>query len=215
VNAPIHVITTAIPDDIIDDFSLERKVLSIKTDARVRVLFLARLERAKGVFETIDAVNVLIKRGVDIRLDIAGDGSAANGVRKRLGELGSLSERFRFLGYVRGGLKKEVLESNHIYCLPSLTEGMPVSVLEAMAFGMPVVARPVGGLKDLLQEGRMGYAITTSNPQDLANLMQKMISDREAMAAIARFNNAYVRKNCLASRAAHAMLRIYREACER
>jgi glycosyltransferase involved in cell wall biosynthesis len=214
-SAPIHVATTAIPDDLANGFSLDRKVQMIMSDSVMRVLFLARLEKAKGVFETIEAVNILLKRGIDVRLDIAGDGSAADQVREYLGESGPLSQHVRLLGYVRGEQKKEVLASNQIYCLPSQSEGMPVSVLEAMAFGMPIVARSVGGLKDLLQEGRTGYAICKSDPEDLADLLQKLISDRQGMASIARFNSAYVKQNCLASHAARTLLKIYQEAYAR
>jgi glycosyltransferase involved in cell wall biosynthesis len=212
VKAPIRVEATAIPNDFTDGFRPEEKLRGMAAGDPVRVLFLARLEKGKGIFDTLDAVKTLVERGADIRLDIAGDGSAREGVTRRLREDKSLSGKARFLGYVRGAEKREVLASSHVYCLPSETEGMPVSVLEAMAYGLVVVTRLVGGLKDFFIEESMGRAIPSPDQGSLATVLESLIKDREAMIRMSKFNAAYIKSRYLASHSASMLGETYREA---
>jgi glycosyltransferase involved in cell wall biosynthesis len=212
VSAPIRVTRTAVPDDLVESFSMEERMKRIRGGSAVRILFLARLERAKGIFETIDAVKILAERGRDVRLDIAGDGSAAEEVRARVSACGALDGRIRMLGYVQGESKRRALAESHIYCFPSHTEGMPLSVLEAMALGLPVVTRLVGGIKDFFQDGVMGYAVNGPDPVALADRLDALMADREAMAAMARFNSAWVLAHCRASRSAESLRDVYHQA---
>jgi glycosyltransferase involved in cell wall biosynthesis len=212
VKAPIRLARTAVSDEMFDGFSIEGKVRRILESPPLPILFLSRLEEGKGIFETLDAMSILVKRGFDARLDIAGDGSAAEAVRQRIASRGELSGRVRMLGYVRGERKREVLESHAIYCFPSVSEGMPLSLLEAMGFGHAVVTRPVGGIKDFFADATMGYAADGGSPEELADLLESLLSDNARTAEMARFNHEWVQGHCRASQAAEDLMETYRQA---
>src|SRR5690606_23699216 len=74
----------------------------------------------------------------------------------------------RFLGNISENELINVFSKASIYILPSHSEGMPTSVLEAMAFGIPIISRPVGGLVDFFEEGKMGFLFESLDPRDYA-----------------------------------------------
>ena len=102
------------------------------------------------------------------------------------------------------------MTEHHLYCFPTYYgEGLPTSVLEAMAFGMPVVTRPVGGLADLFEDGKMGALVYGKNPDEIADCIEKIIVDKEKMADMARYNADYAQKHFLSSVVAKRLLNIY------
>ncbi|NLI56859.1 glycosyltransferase family 4 protein, partial [bacterium] len=72
------------------------------------------------------------------------------------------------IGEINNSLVPEYLIESDIFVLPSLSEGFPVVVLEAMASGLPVVATNVGGLPEIIQENKNGFLVEPQNPRDLA-----------------------------------------------
>jgi glycosyltransferase involved in cell wall biosynthesis len=215
ITAPINVTTTVISDELIEGFSLSRRLERLSAVPPARILFLARVEPGKGIFETIEAVDLLVREGIDVSLDVAGDGSALPAAEKEAAARTSLRGRVRFIGYVRGEAKKAILEQSDVYCFPSHSEGMPLSILEAMAFGLPVVTRAVGGIAEFFQDGAMGYAASGPDPRELAALLKRLLGDRTRMAEMARTNHAWTMQNCRASTAAARLEESYREARER
>jgi glycosyltransferase involved in cell wall biosynthesis len=215
ITAPIQVTTTVIPDELIRGFSLENRLERLAAVPPARILFLARVEPGKGIFETIQAVELLVREGLDVSLDVAGDGSALPAAEKEAASRPALRGRVRFIGYVRGEAKKAILEQSDVYCFPSHSEGMPLSILEAMAFGLPVVTRAVGGIAEFFQDGAMGYAASGPDPRELAALLKRLLGDRGRMAEMARTNHAWTMRNCRASGAAARLEESYREARER
>jgi glycosyltransferase involved in cell wall biosynthesis len=215
IRAPICRVSTAIADDTLDHFSINAKIEKMRSASPIRILFLARLTKPKGIFETLEAVRLLLEQGCEVTLDVAGDGPAADSVRKLVAGNELLSKRVRMLGYVRDNTKKELLVLSHVYCLPSYTEGMPMSVLEAMAFGIPVVTRWVGGIRDFFQDGKMGYATNSIDPVVIADLIRRIISNRANMSGMATVNHRYVLDNCLASHVARKIRAVYHKAVSR
>lgn len=87
---------------------------------------------------------------------------------------------------------------------------MPSSVLEAMAYGLPVITRPVGGLVDFFEPGRMGYLTDSSDPQVLAALLEQLARDPPLRQEIAQYNHAFAGRNFAASVVAERLAEIYR-----
>jgi glycosyltransferase involved in cell wall biosynthesis len=85
---------------------------------------------------------------------------------------------------------------------------MPTSVLEAMAFGLPVITRPVGGLVDFFENDKMGYLIESLNPLDYAQKIDLLINDIEKANAIANYNMEYAHEYFLASKVARQLEKI-------
>lgn len=140
------------------------------------VLFLGRLEAAKGIFDLLEAVAALRDAVPDVRLVCAGDGERIAVARyaERLG----LAEAVRFTGWVGPSGKRALLEAAAVFALPSYDEGMPVSLLEAMSAGVPVIASPVGGVPEVVVHGVSGYLAAPGDTATLERLLRKLLMDR-------------------------------------
>lgn len=209
IDAPIHLATTTIDEQLLSDFSIAEKVNLLKTATKIKILFLSRIEEKKGIFETIDAVRILISRGQNVSLSIAGDGSAMKEVLDYLHSNNLRGDDVTLLGYVSGQKKKSVFDTHHIYCFPSHGEGMPTSLLEAMSFGMPVITRPVGGIRDFFRNGKMGYLTEKKDPEVIAELIENLISNKNKMVDMALYNHEYAKERFSASKVARRIKRIY------
>ncbi len=212
VTAPIYRETTCVDDNLVAGFDVQEKwpEPARKTDT-VKILFLARLERAKGVFETMQAVQLLVEKNLPVSLTIAGDGEIRQELEEYVRLQGLTSEQVCFTGDIRGTEKIQAFTQHHIYCLPSYGEGLPNSVLEAMAFGMPVVTRPVGGLADIFEDGKMGRLVQGKSPAEIAGCLENILIDKGMMAAMGRYNAEYAWKHFMASRVAKRLQGIYAE----
>jgi glycosyltransferase involved in cell wall biosynthesis len=91
---------------------------------------------------------------------------------------------------------------------------LPISVLEALAFGMPVITCAVGGLADIFKDSEMGTFVPLRDPEAIAGAIDQMIGNREAMARIAEYNHAYAKEKFLAPRVAMRLLRIYKKTLD-
>lgn len=212
ITAPISTGTTAVANELLDGFSIDSKVESTRNSDVIRLLYLARLERDKGVLELISAVKRLLDRGVPVSLTIAGDGPVMSEVKQQVDALGQHKNRVDVVGYVRGQEKSATLCSHHVYCFPTqYGEGMPNSVLEAMAFGMPVVTCPVGGIADFFEDGNMGALMDSIEPEHLADAIESLVTDREQLASVMRYNHDYAQTRFLASTSADMLRARYRE----
>lgn len=157
------------------------------TRASATVLFLGRLGKGKGTFVLLEAASLLFRTGVAIKLWLGGDGDI-DAIRKRAAELG-IAERVELLGWVSGERKSQLLNTAGIYCLPSFNEGLPISLLEAMAIGIPVVTTPVGGIPEAVSDGTEGYLVAPGNAEALAERLHELIGNRglaEHMGSLGR-----------------------------
>ena len=153
---------------------------------RKRFLLLTRLTIEKGVRVVIRAVAMLPQH---VRLR-AGD-CGARSARYR-GTPGSSNDpRIRFVGYVTGEAKEALLASAHYLLVPSLWyENAPVAVIEAAAYGLGVIASRIGGLPELIREGRTGLLFEPGDAAGLAATMQGLLDGRLALRDLARESRA-------------------------
>jgi glycosyltransferase involved in cell wall biosynthesis len=197
-------VETTVVDDSIFSFSTKGK----HRREGFNLLFLARVEKNKGIYEAIETIQILQKKGMAVNLTVAGDGTELEPAKKYADEKGIPG--ITFAGYVTGKEKIKVFNSADIYLFPSRhAEGMPTSVLEAMAFGLPVIARPVGGLANFFEDGKMGYMISTSDPQVFADFIEKLISNPELRADIGKYNHQYAYHRFKASSVAAQIINIH------
>jgi glycosyltransferase involved in cell wall biosynthesis len=210
---PIHLAKTSVEDGLvsqISEYSLRAKLR--KGRAARTVLFLSRIEKGKGIYEALNAFAVLRRRMPQARMDIVGDGAELAGAMEYVG----LKEihGVRFFGHLSGPAKYDRLRDGDIYFLPTHTEGMPISVLEAMAAGIPVVTRPVGGLPDFFKDGKMGFLSESFEPEILAGFLERLLSDARLREEIALHNFRFARREFTADLAAHQLSTLYRSLQE-
>lgn len=159
----------------------------------VNLLFMSRIEKTKGICEAIEAFHILKERGENIRLFIAGEGSYLKDIRDK-------SSGIEILGYIRDEKKIKVLKESDIFILPTdYGEGIPIALLEAMTFGLPVITRNMGGIPDFFLNEKMGYITDSRSPEVFADLILKLIENKDEFKNIAFYNFRYARKYFLAS----------------
>lgn len=195
VHTPIVRTTTKVDDRLLAGFDVEQR--NGKAD---NILFLARVERAKGIYITIDTYAILKKKYPGLTLTIAGEGDELEAVRKYVKDL--CLKNVRFTGAVSGKALIEEFRRADLYLFASYSEGMPASVLEAMAFGLPVFTRRVGGLPDFFENRKMGYITDSLNPEDFADAMKPYIEDPKLMRQVSIYNAHYAREHFMASNVA-------------
>lgn len=198
LKSPIYLSSTKVDDKLIRNFDLEKK----KYDNNV--LFLARIESNKGIFLAIESFSEIIKNNPEAQLIIAGSGSATESAIKMVED--RQIANVKFLGNITGDLLVKTFSEADIYILPTTHgEGMPTSVLEAMAFGLPIITRPIGGLKDFFINERMGFISESLDPQWYAEKIKILLSDHELIKRIGRYNNTYASEHFLASKVAQQL----------
>jgi glycosyltransferase involved in cell wall biosynthesis len=190
----VVVQTTTVDLNLTNNFSLDAKIaknrLHHKTN-HTKILFLSRMIKEKGIFELIIAFENLNKRIQNLELIIAGDGEAF----RQVNEIVQDKKNIRLTGYVEGKEKITLFKESDIYILPSYTEGLPISVLEAMLFGLPIITTKVGGLKKFFKHKQMGYFIEAKNIKDLENKIELILKDKNKLEEISKFNYQYAHNN--------------------
>lgn len=191
----IFLETTKVDDRLIESFRLEQKRYNNT------LLFLARVEQNKGVLVALDAFRLLKPSHPDARLLVAGTGAALPDARKHC-EKYEIKD-VEFLGHVSGAKLIEAFSESSIYILPTTHgEGLPTSVLEAMAFGLVVVTRPVGGIVDFFEQDNMGCLTKSVAPEDYARILDDLLANPSNVKRIGAFNHTYAKSNFMASKVA-------------
>jgi glycosyltransferase involved in cell wall biosynthesis len=153
-----------------------RARLQSRQPARPTLLFLGHLLPDKGVFDLIEAFAQVARRVPDLRLVLGGIGQI-EALRERAAQLGVL-ERVELPGWLEPDGKGAALASSTIFLLPSYHEGMPMALLEAMSWGLPVIATPVGGIPQVVTSEVNGLLVPPGNVAALAAAITRLLEDR-------------------------------------
>lgn len=207
VTSRLVLTTTKVDDRMLGNFDPTKR-----TGKFENILYLARVERAKGIYITIDTYALLKARYPQLRLTIVGDGSELAAVRRYVADKGLAD--VAITGALHGDKLAEALKAADASSSSSYGEGMPTAVLEAMAFGLPVFTRNVGGLPDFFENGRMGYITDSLSAIDFAEAMVPYIEDAELTRRTAAYNHAYAREHFMASHVASALEKVLSDCIE-
>ena len=208
IKTKIIVETNMVDDNPILENSIENNMKQKPFKKNIIILFLARIEKTKGIYEAINAFKIVSQKFYNITLFIAGSGTELESVKKFVKE--QKISHIEFLGYVSGNKKTEVFFNSDIYLFPTYyKEGLPISVLEAMYFGLPVITRRVGGLKDFFINGKHGFITDSKDPKIFASYLEKLILDKDLRMKMSQFNHNYAKNNFAASKVVQRIERIY------
>jgi glycosyltransferase involved in cell wall biosynthesis len=177
----IRVLPNAVPTPVPTGADV-RKELGIAADAPV-VATVCQLRPEKALEVLVDAAEILRAEFVDLKVLIAGDGAEAATLRARIEEKG-LQETVLLLGTRRD--VPDVLAASDVAVCCSDFEGTPLSVMEYMGSGLPVVATRVGGLPEMIDEGVHGLLFEKRNEHDLAEALGRLFrnpDERKRMGA--------------------------------
>jgi L-malate glycosyltransferase len=146
----------------------------------------ARLVPVKDHYSLLNALSLLVAQGVQVMLLIAGEGPLRSDLERTAATLG-ITDNVRFLGHCSA--IDRVLAALDVFVLSSISEGLPNTVLEAMASGVPVVATRVGGVDELIVHGETGLLVSPQSAADIADALRRLLVDpslRRAMGEAAR-----------------------------
>jgi glycosyltransferase involved in cell wall biosynthesis len=150
---------------------------------RVQFLFLGRIGPRKGAFDLVRAFAALPEPARSrARLVIAGDGEL-----QALRELAApLGDSVRVLSWVDERGRDQLLAESDVFVLPSHAEGVSMAVLEAMAWGLPLITTAVGGLPDVVTHGQEGLIVTPGNVPEIRDALLRMIDDEPTRLELGR-----------------------------
>jgi glycosyltransferase involved in cell wall biosynthesis len=172
----------------------------------------ARVTRGKGHLVLIDAFAGILNNIPGALLLIVGEGGLLPTVKARIREL-ALERSVLTLGERQD--VPAILAALDVFCLPSETEGMPMTVLEAMAAGLPVVASNVGGIPEVVEEGRTGLMVPPRAVGALAAALLALAGDPERAREMGRLGRERLLKEFSLEQAVIAYEDVYREAVDR
>lgn len=148
-----------------------------------QILFSGTLYAGKGYQDLIRAFAKIAKKYPDWKVVFAGNGEVEKG--KAISKELCIANQVEFLGWVSGEQKDKAFRESIIFCLPSYAEGFPMAVLDAWAYGLPVITTPVGGIPDVAKDGENMLLFNPGDIDTLAKQMEKMIVGEKLRESIA------------------------------
>jgi glycosyltransferase involved in cell wall biosynthesis len=159
-----------------------------------QILFLGLIKKEKGIYDLIQALSLLKKNNNSFILKIGGVGETES--LKELINQNNLSDNVKLLGWITDDNKEKELLQSSIFVLPSYYECMPISILEAMSFGIPTIATDVGGIPEQISDGIEGYLIKPGDINGLYNHLVTLLNDQKIYkqmsdSSLSKFNHNF------------------------
>ncbi|MDI6591319.1 MAG: glycosyltransferase family 4 protein [Patescibacteria group bacterium] len=158
------------------------------------ILFVGALEKVKGVEYLIDAFSKIEKEFPDFKLVIVGDGSERKNLELLTSNL-KLQNKVEFKGRLSLKETKEIMKNCYCLVLPSLSEGLPRVLMEAMALGKPVIGSNIGGTPDLIKDSQNGFLFEPKNVEQLAEKIKILLENKELAIEMGKKGREFVKKN--------------------
>lgn len=144
---------------------------------------IGRISNEKGYEDLIESVRMLRDKGHDVKAIIIGEGTLLNELQDKVSQL-DLHNHVLFPGYMENA--KNYFRYFNVFVISSLTEGMPITLLEAMHAGVPVVATRVGGIPDMIVNEKSGYLVPPKEPYAIASAIEHIINNPETIAPLVK-----------------------------
>lgn len=175
-DARLRVIANAI-----ETRELARDPIRLRGEGELRLVYVGRLVDTKGIADTIECIGRLCAEGRKTRLTIVGSGPEEASLRSLVDQLG-LSERVSFAGALFGDAKDEIWRSSDVFAFPTFhNEGLPYSLLEAMAAGAVPVTTSVGAIPDVLTDGEHGLIVPARDHEAITEAFKRLDDDRQLL----------------------------------
>ena len=190
----IIAVSEAVRGSLIKNYFLDPKKVSLvyngiavekfqikdnKSQNRKTLLYLGRLDKDKGIKTLLEAMVNLTPHISHFRSLIVGDGSCYNDIYQCSKQLG-LSDMVELVGRVPHEETPRYYRKADIFVYPSeALEGLPMTIIEAMAAGLPVVASKIGGIPEVVSDGETGILVEPGNAADLSRALKRLLIDEE------------------------------------
>lgn len=199
----VHVVHTGLGPDLLDE-------QPSPVPLAPRLVCVARLVRLKGHAVLLDAAARLAAEGVPFEIVLAGDGPERRHLEERVRRLG-LAGKVHFAGWVSAAQVRDAIRAARALVLPSLSEGLPVVVMEALALGRPVIASALSAIPELVEPGVTGWLVPAGSPEHLTRAMREALSAApDRLGEMGRVGVRLVSERHDASRQALRLLELFR-----
>jgi glycosyltransferase involved in cell wall biosynthesis len=161
---------------VVENVIEKPKNINASANGYSNFLFLGHLNQDKGIFDLLEVISSCKDKYKNkLRLFIGGSGETVklNGIIKSK----ELNEIIKFEGWVSGEKKCKLLSNTDVYILPSYNEGLPISILEAMSYKLPIISTPVGGIPEVVEDGKNGLLIEPGNQHQLKEAINKLLGN--------------------------------------
>ena len=152
------------------------------------IVYMGRVSYEKNIDKALRAFALILKKKPKLKFVIVGDGQE----KRRLEELANrlnIQKSTIFTGFLSGSKLVEALQANELFLTASKSENMPLSVLEAMACGLPVVAVAALGIPEIVREGENGLLARSDDPEELAKNILKLLDNEQMLAKFSKMSH--------------------------
>ena len=151
----------------------------------ILILFVGYLDTFKGIFELINAFYKIQHDNKNVKLMIVGTGPKEHEIKDKVIKM-NLKNSITFTGNLKPEEIPDYYPAADIFALPSHTEGLPLVVLEAMSCGLPIIASNVGGIPEVVNEGKNGFLISPKNEEILTEKLRILIKNTQLRKQFAK-----------------------------
>lgn len=178
----------------------------LRRQGRPVIGFVGRLEKQKGIAYLIEAVPDILQRYSGLKVLIAGSGSEEISLKELASDRG-VRKNIEFLGFVKQPL--EVISQLDIFVLPSVWEGFPYVLLEAMLLRRPIVATNIFGINEIIENERSGILVKERDPKSIANAILDLLAHRAKARRLGRAARGRLMRSYTVNRTASQILTLY------
>lgn len=208
----IEIVHNSVPADFCRTFSDSEKQAAaqkygIPLDVKI-IGIVGRLDPVKGHKDFLLAASIVVKKFPDIRFVVVGDGELREQLHEYAREL-EIEDKVIFLGHCNNVM--EIVALFYMLAVTSLSEGFSIAIAEAMAQGKPVVATRIGGIPDIVEDGKSGFLVPAKDPQKMAEVMERIIKDKDLADSLGQYGLLQCRNQFLAPHSANKLRTIYHD----
>ncbi len=186
----MHILSNFVAKPLRDPLEINRKRLSSVKGGKKRVLFLSNLRKGKGVLVVAELIKMVMEQERNVEIILAGPWSSEKDKDEFDRLIGGIDNAIshgvlRCCGYVDGDIKEKLFIESDIFLFPSFIDTFPLVVLEALSYGLPVIASDQGGVPDILS-GNNGIIIDKFNLQLFVDSVINLLNDDERLSVLSK-----------------------------
>ncbi len=176
----------------------------------VNILFMGRLGKRKGIYDLLECIdkNKDYFQNQNARFILAGDGDVEP-VRQFVDD-NNLKNLIEVPGWIASEQKEQYLKTSDILILPSYNEQMPMSILEAMGYGYPIVATNIAGIPEMVAHGENGFLFEPGHIDDMAQYLKKLCADADLREKMGRKSLECVKEKFESTKIVRQLVAIYK-----
>lgn len=190
-----------------------RKICNISINDII-IIFVGRLEKEKGILELFQAFRTLGSNNDKLHLVLVGD-CVESDVKNEISKLNDLNSNVHLTGIQPHKIVFKWLKSADLFVLPSHREGLPNAVIEAMSCGLPVVATNVGGIPEIVEDGKTGILVNPKDAESLTKAIDFIINNDDVATEMGMAGRKKIEKEFSWQKSAREICRIYNKVLSR